>query len=215
MVGITLILYGILLSLIILSCNYFLIVNVFIVWGRGFHLLFFFVFYKGLKKSTIFILGHIKGIVKMIEFIKKLEARVTKEREKMIGMAILYAENSDLKNRNNYMTHKYASNTLKEVVSEYKEELTNFLAKQESMKQKEPSTLKSMGVTLGSNLKSKKPEEVVSTAPSTDVVSKEVASVSPTTSEVKEEVKKSKPISKPKKKVSSKKVSPKKVDKGE
>jgi hypothetical protein len=148
----------------------------------------------------------------MIEFLKKLEQRINSEREKMIGKAILYAENSEPSNRNSYMTHKYVSNVLKEVVSDYKKELTDLLDNQESLKEKKPSPLDS--ITLGSNIKSKKPEEVVSTVPSTDVVSKEVASVSPTTSEVKEEVKKSKSTSKPKKKVSSKKVSPKKVDKG-
>lgn len=73
----------------------------------------------------------------MIEFLKKLEERVNSEREKMVGKAILYAENSEPSNRNGYMTHKYVSNVLKEIVSEYKDELSKMLAKQEEARQQE------------------------------------------------------------------------------
>lgn len=109
----------------------------------------------------------------MIEFLKKLEERVNSEREKMVGKAILYAENSEPSNRNGYMTHKYVCSTLKEIVSEYKEELSKILSKQEELRQqdeKEQSNvqeltdkapvskstrLKDMNITLGSNLKKK------------------------------------------------------------
>lgn len=146
----------------------------------------------------------------MLGFIKTLESMISEEREKMVGKAILYAENSEPSNRNSYMTHKYVVSKLKEVVDKYKQELADIVdfqnkkreddvrsgqesVAQDFMKKSNPLS----NVTLGSNLKSKKSND------NTDVVVAPISESKP---------KKKKPA--PKKVPSKKKVSGDSSDKG-
>ena len=57
------------------------------------------------------------------------------EREKMIGKAVLYAENMEAGNRNGYMTHKYAASVIKGIAEDYKQEISKILEQQEKTKQ--------------------------------------------------------------------------------
>lgn len=118
----------------------------------------------------------------MIDFIKKLEDRIASEQEKMVGKAILYAENSEAFNRNGYMTHKYARNVLREVVAEYKEVLSKLVEAQEARKKqdeeqqklaefkeavdKKTASLKEKGASLASNVNKSSSKEQAKTVDS-------------------------------------------------
>jgi len=131
----------------------------------------------------------------MIDFIKKLEERIASEQEKMVGKAILYAENSEAFNRNGYMTHKYARNVLREVVAEYKESLSKLLESQEARKKeaeeqqklaefkevvdKKTASLKEKGASLASNVNKSSSKEEAKTADTPKMTSTSEGSISP------------------------------------
>lgn len=112
----------------------------------------------------------------MINFTNKLEALIKEEREKMIGKAILYAENSEASNRNGYMTHKYAASIIKGIIEEYNQELNKLLEKQEKEKQDKLVSDKVTEITLMKEQKTKERAET-SSVPTNDSVEKKDSKV--------------------------------------
>lgn len=122
----------------------------------------------------------------MINFTNKLEALIKEEREKMIGKAILYAENSEASNRNGYMTHKYAASIIKGIIEEYNQELNKLLEKREKEKQDKLVSDKVTEITLMKEQKtkeraetssSKKKDMETSSVPTNDSVEKKDSKV--------------------------------------
>mgnify|MGYP006906262279 FL=1 len=142
----------------------------------------------------------------MLGFIKRLEALMREEREKMIGKAVLYAENMEAGNRNGYMTHKYAASVIKGIAEDYKQEISKILEQQEKTKQDKLVSDKVEKITLMKEQHTKERNEAKKKAVDTPVI--------PINNSIEEN--KSKVVLKNKttpKKVVRKKATPKKVDK--
>ena len=106
----------------------------------------------------------------MLDFIKRLETLIKEEREKMIGKAVLYAENSEASNRNGYMTHKYAISIIKGVAEDYRQEIAKLLEKQQKAKQDKLVADRVEGITLMKEQKTKERNEAKKKAMDTPVI---------------------------------------------